>query len=167
MRDVSQIVGLIEWEITRRGLLIAAGRARNLITQVGDQYYMERAAGIGSPPAQVTGMKLGSGSASPAKTGTGSALDTYLADSHQALSGGFPASSLSGSARRIAWRCLWAAGKATTASPITEVVLVNETLTDATSASAATIARALLTGIASKGASDTLTVTWNHDMAGA
>lgn len=148
------------------GMLKARYATRNLVTQVGDQYYGERAAGIGGPPAQVTGMKLGTGSTAVAKTGAGAALVTYLADSHQAIAGGFPTSALSGSSRRIQWQAVWAAGKATTASAITEVVIINDVLADATSLAAATIARALLVGIGSKGASDTLTVTWNHDLLG-
>jgi hypothetical protein len=149
------------------GQLKARCETSNLITQVGDQYYGERATGISSPPAQVTGMKLGTGATSPAKTGAGAALVTYLSDSHQAIDGSYPTSGLSGSSRRITWRTTWAAGKATTASAITEVVLVNESLSDATSLAAATIARALLTGIGSKGASDSLVVTWTHDLLGS
>lgn len=149
------------------GKLKSRCEVRNLVTQVGDQYYGERASGIGLPPGQVTGMKLGTGSTVPAKTGAGAALVTYLADSHQAITGGFPTSALSGASRRIQWQAVWAAGKATTASAITEVVIVNDTLADATSSAANTISRALLTGIGSKGASDTLTVTWNHDLLGA
>ncbi|MGW1998540.1 hypothetical protein [Embleya sp. NPDC001921] len=149
------------------GRRIGYCKTENLVTQVGDQYYMERAAGIGSPPAQVTGMKLGTGSTTPAKTGGGAALATYLTDSHQAIAATYPQSSLATASRRITWRAIWAAGKATTASPVTEAVLVNETLTDATSLAAATIARVLLTGIGSKGAGDTLTVTWQHDLLGA
>jgi len=149
------------------GRILGRCRTNNLITQVGDQYYGERAAGITSPPAQVTGMKLGTGSTTPAKTGAGAALVTYLTDSHQAPAATYPQSALNGSARRITWRAVWAAGKATTASAITEVALVNDTLADATSLAAATIARALLTGIGSKGAGDTLTVTWTHDLLGA
>lgn len=136
----------------------------NIITQIGDQYYGERAAGIASPPAQVTGMKLGTGSTAVAKTGAGAALVTYLTNSHQALDGGYPTSSLSSGKRRITWQAVWAAGKATTASAITEVVLVNESLTDATSAAAATISRALVTGVPSKEAADVLTITWTHDL---
>lgn len=148
----------------------------NLVTDVGDQYYGERAAaGIaGSPlttgPSQVTGMKLGTGSTAVAKTGTGAALITYLSGSHQAIATGFPTSTQpggAGTARVITWQSVWAAGVATTASAITEVVIVNDTLTNATSLAAATIARALLTGISSKGAADTLTVTWNHSILGA
>jgi hypothetical protein len=151
----------------KHGELIGYCETENLVTQVGDQYYIERAAGIASPPAQITGMKLGTGSTAPAKTGAGAALVTYLTDSHQALAGGYPTSALNGSARRVTWRAVWAAGKATSASAITEAVLVNETLADATSAASATVARVLLTNIAAKGSGDTLTVTWTHDLQGS
>lgn len=141
-----------------------SGTYRNVITQVGDQYYGERAAGISSPPAQVTGMKLGTGSTAVAKTGAGAALVTYLTDSHQAIDGGFPTSSLATGKRRITWQSTWAAGKATSAAPITEVVIVNEALANSTSAAAATIARALVTGVPTKEAGDSLTITWTHDL---
>ena len=48
-----------------------------------------------------------------------------------------------------------------------EAVIVNDTIaTDATSTAANTISRILVTGISAKGASDTLTATWNHDLLG-
>lgn len=166
--DTVGIRGTVFWQLTGAdGTIKAQGSTRNLITQVGDQYYGERAAGIGSPPAQVTGMKLGTGSTAVAKTGAGAALVTYLSDSHQAIDGSFPTSALSGASRRITWKSTFAAGKATTASAIAEVALVNETLTDATSLAAATVARALLTGIGSKGAGDSLAITWVQDILGA
>jgi hypothetical protein len=139
----------------------------NLITQTGDQYYGDRAAGITSPPGQVTGMKLGTSSTTPAKTGSGAALGAYLSGSDHALDGGYPTSTLNGSSRRLTWRTTYAPGEATTASPVTEVALVNDTLADATSTAANTIARALLSGIGSKGVGDTLVVTWTHDLLGS
>ena len=139
----------------------------NLVTQVGDQYYGERAAGIASPPAQVTGMQLGTGTTAPAKTGAGAAIVTLVAASLVAISGGFPTSTIPGSARRIQWQTLWSAGTAT-ATGIAEVALVNQsTGTQTVAPAAATIARALLSPTVNKGASDTLTVTWNHDLLGA
>lgn len=149
------------------GSLRARSIQRNLVTQVGDQYYGERAAGISSPPAQVTGMKLGTGSTAVAKTGAGAALVTYLSGSHQAIVGGYPTSALNSGARRITWQASWAAGVATTASAITEVVIVNETLADSTSAAAATVARALVSGVSAKAAGDSLVITWTHDLLGA
>jgi len=139
----------------------------NLITQVGDQYYGERAAGIGSPPAQVTGMRLGTGTTAVAKTGAGAAIVTYVSGSALAIDGGFPTSALSGSSRRIQWKTSWAAGVAT-ASGIAEAVITNENpLTDVTGTAANTISRALLSPTVNKGASDTLAITWNHDLLGA
>lgn len=149
------------------GVLKARCETKNLITQVGDQYYAERATGISSPPGQVTGMKLGTGSTAVAKTGGGAALTTYLSDSQQAIDGSFPTSALSGSSRRITWKVSYAAGKATTASAITEAVLILDTLADATSTAANTMARVPLTGIGSKGALDTLAITWTQDFLGA
>lgn len=166
--NTSGIRGTVEWTMyDAAGDVKAAGHEENIVTQVGDQYYGERATGIATPPAQVTGFKLGTGSTVPAKTGAGAALVTYLTNSHLANDAGFPASSLSGSSRRIQWKATYAAGKATTASAITEAVLVNDALADATSAAAATIARVLLTGVPSKAAGDSLVVTWNHDLLGA
>lgn len=162
-QDGTTLEGRVEWVLTGPdGKVKRSGTAYNIITQVGDQMYGERGAGIAGAPAVPTGMKLGSGSTAVAKTGAGAALVTYLANSHQAI--GTPTSALNGSVRRITYAATFAAGKATTASAITEAVLVNEALTDATSAAAATVARVLLTGIGSKGAADTLALTWTHDI---
>ena len=166
--DRFSFIGRVEWKITdKRGAILRCGTSDNLVTQVGDRLYAERGAGIASPPALPTGMKLGTGAGSASKTGAGAALVTYLANSHLAFDATYPQSSLSGAARRITYICTYGPGKATSAGPITEAVIVNEALTDATSAEAATIARAVLTGIGSKGAGETLTVTWTHDLMGA
>lgn len=136
----------------------------NLVTAVGDQYFAGRAALATGLPAQVTGMKLGTGSTAPAKSGAGAALATYLAGSNKAIDSGFPTAT----GGVATFRRTYAAGEATTASPITEAALVTDTIsTDATSTAANTIARVLLTGIGSKGASDTLTVTWAITILGA
>jgi hypothetical protein len=138
----------------------------NLVTQVGDEYYGERAAGIGSPPDQVTGMRLGTGTTAAAKTGAGAAIVTYISGSNQAIEGGFPTSSIPASARRIQWQSIWAAGDSTN-SAITESVITNETpLTDVAGSAANTIARVVFSAI-NKGALDTLTNTWSHDLLGA
>jgi hypothetical protein len=138
----------------------------NLVTQVGDQYFGDRGAGIGSIAA-ITGMQLGTGSTTPAKTGAGAATVTLVAASLVALTGGFPASSLSGSSRRIQYQVLWGAGTAT-ATGINEVILTNQATGTQTAVVAANcIARALLSPVVNKGASDTLTVTWNIDLLGA
>ncbi|MFJ5151373.1 hypothetical protein ACIQCF_07255 [Streptomyces sp. NPDC088353] len=139
----------------------------NLITQIGDQYLMERAVGISSPPAQATGMRLGTGTTATAKTGGGAALTTYLSGSGKAFDATYPTSSLSAPNRVVTWQTTWGAGVATTASNITEAVIVNDTIaTDATSPAANTLARVLLASPAPKAAGDTLTITWTWSMSG-
>jgi len=140
---------------------------RNLITEVGDEYYGDRAAGIATPPDQVSGMRLGTGTTAVAKTGAGAAIVTYVTGSSIAIDGSFPTSALSGSSRRIQWETTWAAGVAT-ANDISEVVITNEDpLSNVAGAAANTISRALLSPVVNKGADDTLVVTWNHDILGA
>jgi len=144
---------------------------KNLITNKGDQYYAERAAGIGSPPGQVTGMQLGTGGGTAAaKTGAGAAIVTLTASSLVAIDGGFPTSNglQSGAvACRIQWKTTWPAGTAT-ANGINEVALVNQATGTQTAAPAsATIARAVLGTTVNKAAGDTLAITWNNDLLGA
>lgn len=139
----------------------------NLITQVGDEYYGERAAGIASPPDQVTGMRLGTGTTAVAKTGAGAAIVTYVSGSNKAIDGSFPTSALSGSSRRIQWKTTWIAGEGT-ADDIAEVVISNENpLTNVAGTAANTISRALLSPTVNKAAGDSLVVTWNHDVEGS
>jgi hypothetical protein len=166
--DVARIVGHGIYELfDADGNLLQRGEFENLVTQIGDQYYGERAAGIGSPPAQVTGMRLGTGTNAVGKTGAGVAsIQTYVSASQKAIDGGFPTSALAGSSRRIQWKTSWAAGEAT-ATGIAEVVITNETpITNVAGTAANTISRALLSPTVNKGISDTLAVTWNHDLFG-
>lgn len=165
--DQSGIKGTVVAELRGPdGELKARCETHNLVTAVGDQYYAGRAALSTGLPAQVTGFRLGSGSTAAAKTGAGAAVVTYIAGSNKAPDAGFP--TVSGGV--VTWKRTFAAGEATTASAITEVVLNTDTIANdnATTATAAnTIARALLSGIASKGAQDTLTVTWTHTLLGS
>ncbi len=165
--DGFTIAGWGSWLlINPDGALKTTGMFTNIITQVGDQYLGERATGIATPPAQVTGMKLGTGTTAVAKTGAGAALVTYLTNSHQAIDGTYPQSALSGTIRRITWRTTWAAGKAT-GNSISEAVIINDTLADATSTAANTIARALLSPTVNKAAGDSLELTWHFDVGTA
>lgn len=135
----------------------------NLVTQIGDQVYGERGAGLAGAPAAAVGMQLGTGTTAPAKTGAGAAVVTFVASSYKALTAA-ASSALNGSARRITYSALWAAGEAT-ANGIAEVVLVNANTATA-QAAATTLARALLSPVVNKGANDTLTVNWSHDVLG-
>jgi len=166
--DGLMVVGFGYWELFDEHMHKKDdGTFVNLITQVGDQYYGERASGVGSPPGQVTGMRLGTGGATAAaKTGAGAAIVTYVTASQAAV--GVPASSLNGSSRRIQWSGSWAAGVAT-ATGISEWVITNESpLTNVAGTAANTISRAVDTGNpVNKAAGDTLSITWNHDLLGA
>ena len=116
--DRSGIHGVVGWEMRGPdGELKSAGEVRNIVTQVGDQIYGERGAGVAGALAAPVGMKLGTGSTAAAKTGVGAALVTYLVASNQVFDGTFPTSVLNGSSRRIGYRVTYAAGTATT--PIT------------------------------------------------
>lgn len=136
----------------------------NIITQVGEQLYGERGAGI-TTLAVPTGMALGTGTTAVAKTGAGAALVANTASSAQAFDGSFPASSIPGTVRRIQYKVTYAAGTATV-NGLAEVVIQNGTATVVpTNADASKIiSRALLSPTVNKGASDTLAITWNHDI---
>lgn len=153
--------------LDEHGNVKLVGVIKNLITQIGDEYYGERAAGIASPPDQVTGMRLGTDNTAAAKTGAGAAIITYVSGSAVAIDGGFPTSSLSGSSRRIQWKSSWAAGVATANGIVEAVITIENPLTDVAGSAANTIARGLLSPVVNKGALDTLAVTWNHDLLGA
>jgi hypothetical protein len=157
--------GQVSWVLTGPdGEVKESGTAYNTITQIGDQLLGERAVGIttlGLP----TGMKLGAGSTAAAKTGAGAALVTYLTASNVAFNPATPVSSLNGALRQIRYTGVWAAGVATTASPITEAVIVNDSATNATSTAANTYSRVLLSpAVGSKGAQDSLTLVWDWNV---
>jgi hypothetical protein len=157
----------MKWEhFAEDGSLIASGESDNIVTSTGDRMYAERGAGVVGPLAAPTGMKLGSGTTAPSKTGAGAALVTYLSDSHQAFDS-VPVVTANGSGYRVTYTTTYGAGKATTASAITEAVIVNNALTDATSTAANTVSRLLVSGLGSKGSTETVVFTWTHDLLGA
>jgi hypothetical protein len=124
---------------------------------------------VGNTVPMVTGMRLGTGGATAAtKTGAGAAIVTYTTASQVAINGSFPTSSIPGSARRIQWKTTWGAGVAT-ANGISEWVITTEQpLSNVAGTAANTISRAVdVAGAVNKGASDTLDITWNHDLLGA
>lgn len=157
-----------------RGLLIIeingveVERVHNLITDVGDQFYGDRAAAIGAIDT-VTGMRLGTGVTVPSKTGAGAAIVTYESGSALAIDGGFPTSTQpggAGTARVITWQTSWGAGVVDGVA-LAEVVITNETpLTDSAGSAADTISRALI-GPYTLNPADTIAVTWSHSLLGA
>lgn len=166
MDDTIPMKGRVEWTLTGPdGEVKDSGSSDNLLTLVGNQYYGERAAATTSPANQVSGMRLGTGTTAVATTGAGAAIVTYVTGSQAAISATYPQSSNpSGATRRITWKSSWAAGVATNAA-LAEAVITNEaTLTDVAGTAANTISRVLLSPTINKGASDTLDLTWQHDL---
>lgn len=143
------------------------GRAegRNLVTQVGDQLFAERGAGINTLAA-VTGCRIGTGSTAAAKTGAGAAIVAKVTAGNKAPDS-TAASALNGAARQITWIFTYAPGVGTSGTAIAEAVLVNDTIaTDTATAAANTISRWVFAGLGTKGASDTLVITWTYNLQG-
>lgn len=137
----------------------------NLITDVGDLYHVTRiAAGIAplapADATKVTGMKLGSGSTAASKAGAGAALVTYTTTGNAVFDTGFPTVQNLGTTLgcTVTYQVTFGAGAGTHAA-LTEVVLVNDAATNATSTAANTIARVVFTATP-KAATDTLAVSW-------
>jgi hypothetical protein len=165
MEDTSHLRGqLVVCLYDEDGNLKQHEVTHNLVTQVGDQLYGERAVGI-TTLAVPTGMQLGTGATAAAKTGAGAAIVTYITSSALAFDSA-PASSLNGASRRITYITTWAAGVATNAA-ITEAVIINQSVaTNSGAAAAATISRAIISTV-NKAAGDSLVITWTHDLLGA
>jgi len=166
--DGAGIKGVFAWELRDKdGNLKAGGKTNNLITAVGDQYYAGRAALSTGLPAQVTGMRLGTGGGTAAsKTGAGAAIVTYLSNSNRPFDSGFPTAV----AGVVTWKRTYAAGEATSAATaITEAVLNTDTIANdnATTATAANTIARIVISIPSKQATDVLTCTWTHTLLGS
>jgi hypothetical protein len=144
----------------------------NLITTAGDEYYAKKGiVGISpanpSAPTAASGMKLGTGTTAAAKSGAGAALVTYESGSNNPFDASFPSAAAVGGdgGWNATYKVTWAAGDVTETA-LTEVVIVNDAGTDATSTAANTYSRAVFTAI-NKGASDSLAITWTHKFLGA
>jgi hypothetical protein len=112
-------------------------------------------------------MKLGTGTTTVAKSSTGAALATYLTASNAAFDSSYPQTANLGGGLGVnaVYKTTWAAGTATS-STINEVVICNDSATNATSTAANTYSRAVITTV-NKTSSDSLAVTWNHKALGA
>lgn len=144
----------------------------NLITTAGDEYYAKKAiANIDpanpSPPTEMTGMKLGTGTTAAAKSGAGAALVTYEGGSNNLFDASFPTTEdLAGDTGwNAVYQVTWGAGDVTEAA-LTEAVIVNDAATDATSVAANTCSRVVFSAI-DKTAADSLIIVWKHKFLGA
>ncbi len=158
--------------INSNGRITYFEKIKNLITTNGDLYYATRAAAAVSPAnvsdaTKVTGMKLGTGSTTPTKSGAASALGTYKSGSNLVFSATYPTVTAIGSdiGYRITYYCSWAPGVATDTA-LTEAVIVNNAASDSTANAAATISRITFPAI-NKQVGDTLAISWAHDFFGS
>lgn len=156
----------------REGQLIHEQVAKNLITDAGDLYYATRGIAAVSPAApsdatKVTGMKLGTGTTAASKASTGAALVTYKTGSNLVFDASYPQVANLGTTLGVnaVYRVTWGAGVATDTA-LTELVIVNDAASNATSSAANSISRVVFSAI-NKGASDILVATWNHKFLGA
>lgn len=136
---------------------------QNLVTDQGDKF---AAKAIYTAAYSTWGMKLGTATTAAAKSGAGSyiAAGDYVSGSAKALDNSTPKAGLTDDI--VQFRRLWAAGEGTSAN-INRVSICDNT-TDAGEADAThTYAIAVFSGAINKGASDTLTVTWNVTYLGA
>jgi hypothetical protein len=169
MRDRTGITGHVTaklWRPNAVGVfeLVEVHEADNLVTEYGDEFYGEKAHGLGSHSA-VTGMRLGTGSTAAAKTGAGAAIVTHLTGSNKALDGAI-GSALVGAARQMEFVTTWNPGEATHAA-IAEVVLTNLSPIGTGGGSAAdTLSRVVFSSTINKAGGDSLEVTWTHDLLG-
>jgi len=134
----------------------------NLVTDVGDQYHASLAYGTAGWTYR---MKTGSASTAAAKNGAGSfvAVADYNSGSAHAMAATYP--KVGASANICQWQVLWAAGENT--NTIRRVGIVDNA-TDAGEADASnTMSMAVFGADITKGASDTLTVTWTVTFLGA
>lgn len=135
----------------------------NLITDTGDLYYASQAITGVSPatptaPTLLTGMQIGSGSTAASKAGAGAAMGTLLAG--RAFDATYPKTNNLGSGNGVqaVYLTTYPAGVGT--GTIQEATLTNGTITTS-STTGTTIARTVFTSI-TKGAADSLAVTWNN-----
>lgn len=140
----------------------------NLITDYGDLYYAGKAITLIPPanaaaPTALTGMQIGSGSTAVAKAGAGGAMVTLLAG--VAFDATFPSTNNLGAGLGVeaVYKTTFAAGTGT--GTVNEATITNGTI-GAASTVGNTISR-ILTGAQTKGAADSLAITWRHKFLGA
>lgn len=164
LKDKMGLRGIVIAEVRDKdGKLKQREVTHNIVTDQGDDFAKSA---IYTAAYTVWGMKLGTATTVASKSGAGSFIATadYVSGSAKALDDSTPkqgASSIICQFRR-----LWAAGEGTD-SNINRVAITGNT-SDAGEANADdTYAIAVFASSINKGASDTLTVTWNVTYLGA
>lgn len=137
---------------------------QNLVTAQGDKF---AAAAFFTAAYATWGMKLGTATTAAHKSNAGAAnipAADYIDASAKALDDSTPKAGAT--ADIVQFRRLYAAGEATNAT-INRVSIVDNTTNAGEADGTHTFAIAVFSGAINKGASDTLTVTWNVTLLGA
>jgi carbon monoxide dehydrogenase subunit G len=158
-RGVCNIVALLKDEKTGRTRLIPGV---NIVTNDGDQYYAEAAAG--TPSWSVAGMRLGTNNTSPTKSD--SDVTAFLSGSGKGIDSGYPktddddADNTGAGADIVTWRVSYGTGEAN-GTGITELAIVDNISTPTNA-----LTHALFGASFDKTSSDTLKVFCNHTFNG-
>lgn len=163
--------------LSPRGELMDVVPFVNLITNAGDLYYATRGVAGVSPASvadatKMTGMKLGTGTTAVGKSATGAAnieSGTYISGSNVAFNTSYPQVTAVGTnaGYYAVYQCVWPGSGGLSNANINEVVIVNDSASNAYSTVANTISRAVLSSTVNKGTNDVLTITWNHKFLGS
>ena len=172
IRDGFDLRGFGVWRLREAGDLVLERPFVNLVTDAGDQYAAKKLIqGISpagaSAPTPASGMKLGStSSTSPAKAGTGAALQAYLTGTNRAFDSLYPQAANLGAG--LGWVATYSTTYPTgsTITGIVEAVIVNDAATDATSTAANTYARTTASTV-TKSSTQTFQILWNWLQLGA
>ncbi len=143
------------------GKVVQSVDFHNLVTDVGDLWYANRAAGVAV--TALTGMQVGSGTTAAAKAGAGGAIVTLLAG--QAFDATFPSINNPGAGLgvEVVYKATYAAGVGT--GTVNEVVITNGAIGTASTV-AQTISRVVLGAGVAKAAGDSLAVTYRTLLKG-
>lgn len=162
-QDGWNVVAVLE-DVEQHTRLIVPGK--NIVTNEGDKYYAQKAAGE-SPTIAFTsgGLRMGTGVAAPAKTDTD--VTTFAAGTGKAVSTGYPktndadADNTGTAVDSVSWKFEYTTAQANVAN-ISEGAIV-----DSTSAPTKALSHFLFAAAFSKTASNTLKVFVNHNFLGA
>jgi hypothetical protein len=172
MNDTGKISGVVTYTLFDvNGKVKQSGTVSNLITNQGDDYYVDRLSDAGAGTAKQ--FSLGTGAGTPAKGDTW--VSGYFSNNGTAVAGSGAVAVTThptgGSENTLRYSGTFTAGYATQ-SGITRIGLSNmNPASDGNGTPNGTttmfIAHAILDPTVNKGASDTLAVTWDHTFLGA
>jgi hypothetical protein len=145
----------------------------NKISDNGDLYYATRAAALIAPssladvssnPGKLTGMKLGSNSATAPGKATGNNLGAYISGTNKIFTSIALTNLGSGLGQQVGYLTNWTGAQVW--SGIVEAVLTDGAATDATPAAAANVISRVTFAAVNKGTTDTFAIQWNHVFLG-